>query len=138
MPDNRAVAERRLHLLEKRLESDPELNAKYRQTRDDDRPKPYIEKLPEQELSQPNPRVWYLPHHPVLSPHKVCRVSDTAAKYQGTYLNDQLSSGPDLLNSLVHILMHFCQESIATSADNEAMFNQVAVLEENQSVLRFV
>ena len=27
LPDNRAVAERRLHLLEKRLESDPDLNA---------------------------------------------------------------------------------------------------------------
>jgi len=53
LPDNRAVAERRLHLLEKRLESDPELNAKYRQTIDDDLQKGYIKKLSEQELSKP-------------------------------------------------------------------------------------
>ena len=42
------------------------------------------------------------------------------------------------LNSLVGILMRFCQESIAMSADIEAMFNEVAVPEEDQSVLRFV
>lgn len=36
LPDNRAVAERRLHSLEKCLESEPDLNATYRQTIDDD------------------------------------------------------------------------------------------------------
>lgn len=99
-----------------------------------------IKKLPEQELPEPTPRVWYLPHHPVLHPQKpgkVRRVSDAAAKYQGTSLNEHLSSGPDLLNSLVDILMRFRQELIAMSADIEAMFNQVAVPEEDQSVLRF-
>ena len=34
--------------------------------------------------------------------------------------------------------MRFIQESIASSADIEAMFNQVAVPEEDQSALRFV
>ena len=77
----------------------------------------------------------------MLNPHKpgkVRRVSDAAAKYQGTSLNKQLSSGPDLLNSVIGILMHFRQELIAMAADIEAMFNQVAVPEEDQSVLRFV
>ena len=91
-------------------------------------------------MSEPTPPLWYLPHHPVLNPHKpgkVRRVSDAAAKYQGTPLNDPLLPGPDLLNSLVSILMRFRQELIAMSADIEAMFNQVAVPEEDQSVLRF-
>ena len=128
-------------MLEKRLESDPELNAKYRQTIDDDLQKGYIKKLPERESSEPTTPAWYLPHHPVLHPHKpgkVCRVSDAAAKYQGTSLNDHLPSGPDLLNSLVGILMRFRRELIAMSADIDAMFNQVAVPEEDKSVLRFV
>ena len=134
LPDNRAVAERRLQLLEKLLESDPELNAKYRQTIDDDLQKEYIKKLSEQELSEPSPCVLYLPHHPVLNYHKpgkVRRVSDAAAKYEETSLNDQLSSRPDLLNSLVGILMRFRQMSIDMFADIKAMFNQVAVPEED-------
>ena len=49
-------------------------------------------------------------------------------------MNDQLLSGPDLLKSLVGILMRFPQELIAMSADIEAMFNHVAVPEEDQSV----
>ena len=120
MPDNRAVAERRLHLLEKRLESDPELNAKYRQAIDDDLQKGYIKKLPEQELSQANPRVWYLPQLPVLNPHKpgkVRRASDAAANYQGTSLNDQFSSGPDLFKLI----------SRYTNAFSPRIDNQVAV-----------
>ena len=79
-----------------------------------------------------------MPHHSVLhhhKPEKVRRVSDAAVRYQGTFLNDRLSSGPDLLNSLVGVLMCFRQESIAIPADIEAMFNQVAVPEEDQSVL---
>ena len=94
LPDNRAVPETRLHLLERRLESDPELNVKYRQTIDDDLQKGYIKKLCEQELSQANPRVWYLPHRQVLNPHKpgkVRRVSDAATKYRGTSLNGNMS-----------------------------------------------
>ena len=115
-PDNRAVAERRLHLLEKRLESDPELNAKYSQTINDDLQNGYIKKLCEKELLEPTHRVWYLPHHPELNPHKpekVRRVSDVAAKCQGSSFNDHLLPGPDLLNSLVGKLMRFRQELIA-------------------------
>ena len=118
LPDNRAVAERRLH-----LESEPELNAKYRHAIDDDLQKEYIKKLPEQELSQANPHVWYLPHHSVLNPHKpgkVRRVIDAGANHQGTSLNDQSFPGTDLLNSLVGILLRFRHESIAMSATLKA------------------
>ena len=68
---------------------------------------------------------------PLLHPHKtgkVRRVSDAAAKYQGTSLNDRLLSGLDLLNSFVGILMPFRQELIAMSADIEAMFNHFSQL----------
>ena len=71
-------------------------------------------------------------------PGKMHQVSDAAAQYQGTSLNDHLFSGPDLLNSLFGVLMRFRQDLIAMSADSEAMFNQVVVPEEDQSVLRFV
>ena len=128
LPNKRVVAERRLALLEKRLDRDPQLKVKYTETIENDLHKGYIKKLGDQELADPVEHEWYLPHHPVLHPHKpgkVRRVGDAAAQYQGTSLNDCLLSGPDLLNSLVGILMSFCQELIALSADIEAMFNQV-------------
>ena len=68
-------------------------------------------------------------------PGKIRRVGDAAAPYQGTSLNDCLLSGPDLLNSLVGILMRFRQELIPVSADIEVMFCQVAVPEVDQPVL---
>ena len=141
LPNNRVVAEKRLELLEKRLEKDPQLQIKYAETIENDLQKGCVKKLEDQELAAADAHEWYLPHHAVLHPHKpgkVRRVGDAAARYQGTSLNDCLSSGPDLLNSLVGILMRFRQESIALSADIEAMFNQVAVPEGDQLVLRFL
>ena len=141
LPNNRVIAEKRLELLERRLERDSQLKVKYTETIENDLQKGYIKKLEDQELVETDAREWYLPHHAVVHPHKpgkVRRVSDAAARCQGISLNDCLSSGPDLLNSLVGILMRFRQELVAVSADIEAMFNQVAVPKEDQLVLRFL
>ena len=61
-----------------------------------------------------------------------------AAKFQGLSLNSQLLSGPDLLKNFVGIFMRFREEKVALSGDIEAMFNQVAVPEEDQASLRFL
>ena len=101
----------------------------------------YIKKLTKEEATAPAMHKWYLPHHPVLNPkkpEKVRRVCDAAAKFQGSSLNNQLLSGPDLLNNLVGIFMRFREEKVALSGDIEAMFNQVAVPEEDQASLRFL
>ena len=54
--------------------------------------------------------VWYMPIHIVTRPDKpgkfrICQ--DAASKVGGTYLNEHLCNGPDLLNSLVGVLMRF-------------------------------
>ena len=137
LPDNRALARQCLELLEKRLERDPQLKAKYTETIENDLHKGYIKKLED----CPVAHKWYLPHHAVIHPHKpgkIRRVGDAAARYQGTSLNDCFLSGPDQWNSLVGILMRFREEFIVVSADIEAMFCQVAVPEEDQLVLRFL
>ena len=77
-----------------------------------------------------NLQQWYLPHHPVLSPHKpdkVRRVCNTPSKFHGTSLNDKLVPGPDLLRSLLGIIFRFRENKIAMTADIESMFLQVAV-----------
>ena len=50
---------------------------------------------------------------------------DCAAKYKSTSLNDNLISGPDLMNSLIRVLMRFRIEQMTLVADVEAMFHQV-------------
>ena len=84
---------------------------------------------------------WYIPHHPVLNPHKpekVRRVCNAAAKYQGVSLNDMLLTGPDLLQSLIGIIFRFREHEIALSADIEAMFMQVEALPADAKCLRFL
>ena len=141
LPDNFAAAAQRLNFLEKRLSRDPDLAERYRKTIDTDIEKGYIKQLSKEEATAPVMRKWYLPHHPVVNPkkpEKVRRVCDAAAKFQGSSLNSNLLTGPDLLNNLVAIFMRFREEKIALSADIEAMFNQVAVPEQDQVALRFL
>ena len=85
-------------------------------------------------------REWYLPHHPVINPNKpgkVRRVLNGAAKFHGSSLNEALLVGPDLLQSLLAVLMRFRQHQHAVSADIEGMFLQVGVLPIDQLSLRF-
>ena len=63
---------------------------------------------------------------------------NAASSYKGTSLNDHLLTGPDLLNSLIGILMRFREERVALSADIESMLSQVVVPAEDQTVLRFL
>lgn len=65
-------------------------------------------------------------------------VFDCAAKFKGKSLNSELLQGPDLMNSLVGVLMRFRQDHIALAADIEAMFHQVRVEEEDCDALRFL
>ena len=87
------------------------------------------------------PREWYLPHHAVVRPHKpgkVRRVLNGAAKFHGQCLNSALLAGPDLLQSLIHILFRLRQYPFAVSADIEGMFLQVGVIPRDRPSLRFL
>ena len=85
----------------------------------------------------PPDRIWYLPHHSDENPNKpgkVRRVANAASKFRGQSLNTNLLTGPDLLNSLLGVLMRFRENPIAVLADIEGMFTQIAI---NQTDLRF-
>ena len=81
----------------------------------------YARKIPQDELDCGAGVVeWYLPHHPVLNikkPGKVRVVFDAAASHRGVCLNDTLTQGPDLVNCLVGVLLRFCKERKAITAD---------------------
>ena len=53
-------------------------------------------------------------------------------------MNDHLYTGPDVLNSLIGILIRFRQERIAVVGDVEAMYHRVQVYDEDQQFLRFL
>lgn len=141
LPDNRLMAERRLHLLGKRLQRDSELSERYTANVHELLEKGYAEPVIDDSLKGREGYNWYLPHHPVFHPRKPdkCRlVYDCSAKYRGVSLNDKVHQGPDLTNSLVGVLLRFRQEPIALMADIQAMFNQVHVSEDDRDALRFL
>lgn len=140
LPNNRLVAEKQLRSLEKRFDKNEDLALAYQETIHNDVKKGYAKNLLQKKPLPPKaPMV--PPSPPVLNPNKpgkVCRVFNAASPFRGTSLNDHLLIGSDLLNSLVGVLMRFCEEQVALSADIESMFSQVAVPEEDQTVLRFL
>ena len=94
-----------------------------------------------EEVQLTTPRTWYLPHHLVFNPNmpgKLRVVFDAAARYEGRSLNESLVTGPDLLNSLVGVLLRFRTHPIAIAADIKAMFHQVKVTLADADSLRFL
>ena len=142
LPNNYFSALIQLKSLERRLQKDADLKASYTKTISDDFSKGYIVQVDKTDCFKVDqPREWYLPHHPVVHPHKpgkVRRVLNGAAKFHGQSLNSALLAGPDLLQSLIHILFRFRQYPFAVSADIEGMFLQVGVIPRDRPSLRFL
>lgn len=141
LPNNFAMANHRFRLLQKRLHRDSSLNSRYSKEINNLLTKGFAERVPFNETNRNDGSVWYLPHHPVFNPKKPdkCRiVFDCSAKYQDISLNDVVHQGPDLMNTLIGVLLRFRQESVAIMADIEGMFNQVKVSANDKDVLRFL
>ena len=141
LPNNKSVAEHRLKLLQKRLIKNEDLRKKYTDFIEDLFVKRYAERVPSSELKRTDGRLWSLPHHSVVNPHKPDKtrvVFDCAATYKGTSLNSQVLQGPDLANNLVGVLMRFRENPVALMADIEAMFLQIKVCPGDVDALRFL
>lgn len=139
LPNNRALAHARLQQLKRKLSRDSTLHQKYTETVNVYIAKGYAKEV--NHMDTDSKRTWYLPHHPVINvnkPGKLRVVFDCAAKYEGISLNSRLLQGPDLMNSLVGVVIRFRQEQVALAADIEAMFHQVRVQEKDCDVLRFL
>ena len=119
LPNNIYSAMGQLKSLERRPQKDDMLPKRYQETINSDVEAGYIRKVQQVELNETRDKLqWYLPHHPVINPHKpekVRRVCNAAAKYQDVALNGKLLSGPDLLQSLIGIIFRFREHQIALS-----------------------
>ena len=65
-------------------------------------------------------------------------VFDCSAKHNGKSLNESLLTGPDLINSLLGILLRFRKESVAFQCDITKMFLQFKVQPHQRDLLRFL
>ena len=90
LPNNFYSSLVQLKSLEKRLAKDDSLRERYTADIKEDLEKGYIIKTPTPTPESRSTREWYLPHHPILQPHKpgkVRRVLNGAAKFHGKSLN---------------------------------------------------
>ncbi|XP_065075283.1 uncharacterized protein LOC135699027 [Ochlerotatus camptorhynchus] len=135
LPDSREMALRRHQSLEKRMAKDQQLAKVLQQKIADYTTKGYVRKLSDDEVQQQSTHTWFLPIFPVTNPNKPGKVRivwDVAAKAHGKSLNSALFKGPDLLSSLLAILLRFRLHPVAVTGDIREMFHQVLIREEDQ------
>ena len=141
LPNNRPQALKRLFSVEQRLQRNSGHAEKYKEIIDSYLSAGYAKEVPYREINNPVRKVWYLPHHFVVNPHKPDKlrvVFNGSARYKGICLNDVLLRGPILLSNLVGVLLRFRQRPVAILADIASMYHQVQVNPADQSLLRFV
>ena len=98
----------------------------------------HAELAPQLELNQEH---WYLPLFGVYHPQKKDRIRgvfDSSAKTEGVSLNSVLMTGPDLMNSLLGVLLRFRRETVGIMADIEKMFYCFSVRDDHRKYLRFI
>ncbi|XP_064116610.1 uncharacterized protein LOC135222453 [Macrobrachium nipponense] len=136
LPETRDIALLRMHSLRKKLMKDGTYAKQYSAFMTEMLQKGYAERVTS--ASQEN--VWYIPHfgvqHPD-KPDKVRVVFDCASRVEGTSLNDLILQGPDMMNSLLGVLVKFRGGLFAYSGDINIMFYQVRVPEHQRDYLRF-
>ena len=141
LPESFPVANRRLSSLSKRFQKDEIYFSMYEKNLNDYLQKGHARKLTEEEILKKTDKTWYLPHHGVVNvnkPGKVRMVFDAAAKSAGQSLNSNLSTGPDLVNSLIGVLLRFRKHRVAVTADIEGMFHQVKLKPPDAEAVRFL
>ena len=83
---------------------------------------------------------WYLSLFGVRSPRKPGQIRgafDSSVVYNGTSLNSELMSGPDMVNNLLGILLRFRKDEVAMTADIEQMIYRFQVEEKHRNFFRF-
>ena len=141
LPNNLVVAKQRLASLKRRFTKDYDFRGKYTKVISSYLQQGFAQQVPHEHLNDYTGPTWYLPHHAVANlhkPDKVRVVFDCAAKYKGSSLNDNLIRGPDLMNSLIGVLMRFRKQNVALVADVEAMFHLVYVKPSHVDALHFL
>ncbi|XP_053663830.1 uncharacterized protein LOC128712990 [Anopheles marshallii] len=136
---SRAIADRRLVAVERRLLNNPEMDREYKRFMSEYETLGHMRKLTEPvDDSAPH---YYIPHHAVVketsTTTKVRVVFDASCKTTSGYsLNDTLLIGPTVQDDLFTIILRFRKHAIALVADVEKMYRQVRHCESDHKLLR--
>ena len=63
---------------------------------------------------------------------------DSSTEFEGVSLNKELLAGPDLMNSLLGVLIHFHKENVAMMCDIKQMFHSFHADPAHRNYLRFL
>ncbi|XP_062715999.1 uncharacterized protein LOC134291796 [Aedes albopictus] len=127
-PNSKGMAYRRWQCLDRRMQRDKTFSDTVRTKMADYMSKGYVRRLTDDEINARQSREWYLPIFPVINPNKPGKVRlvwDAAAAAYGVSLNSLLLKGPDLLTSLLTVLLQFRQFRIAVCGDIREMYLQI-------------
>ena len=142
LPNNKIAAMGSLKSLEKRLKRDENRAATYQRQIEDMIERGVCRKLGLQEMNEYTGPVFYLPHHDVIkkeSESTPCRiVFNSSASFHGHSLNKYLAKGPDLINSLLGVMMRFREERVAFIGDIRKMFHSITIPLKDQMTHRFL
>ena len=140
LPESYNEARKRLKATRKSLDRKPKMKDHYFSFMQKILDNGHAERVPGNEIHTSKPK-WYLPHfgtyHPQ-KPSKIRVVFDSASEVEDISLNKLLLSGPDLVNSLLGVLMRFRRHVTAFVADIEQMFHAFHVEPEHRDFLRFL
>ena len=139
LPDNKAMALKRLKSVRNRLHRDVEYKNNYVSFMSSMISRGQAQVVdPEKDV--PKGWKWFIPHHGVYHPktRKFRIVMDCSAQHEGRSLNAELLQGPDTTNLLLGVLLRFCQYAVPFMGDLEQMYYQIYVPENQRSLLRFL
>ncbi|XP_045105485.1 uncharacterized protein LOC123500995 [Portunus trituberculatus] len=128
---------------EKRLNKlGPDYCKAYQSQIDDMIARKVARKLTEDEIYRYDGPVFYIPHTEVLKPDSSSTplriVFNSSAKYMNFSLNEMWAKGPDVLNSLLGVLLRFREEEVAFAGDLAKMYNTIHMSLFDQHCHRFL
>ncbi|XP_068229468.1 uncharacterized protein [Palaemon carinicauda] len=136
LPETRDTVLRCMHSLHNKLVKDSNYAKQYSAFMTEMLQKCYAEQVT---TASPG-NVWYISHFGVQHPDKPDKVRvafECASKVKSTSLNGLLLQGPDMMNSLLGVLVKFRGGLFDYTGDISTMFYQVRVPEHQRDYLRF-
>ncbi|XP_055840650.1 uncharacterized protein LOC129908278 [Episyrphus balteatus] len=143
--DSFSIALSRLHSMERRFASNPELKAQYNSFLNEYLALGHMEEVPQHEIVQPPSNCYYLPHHAVIkndsTTTKLRVVFDGSAKphHSDTFsLNELLLVGPTIQRDIFAICLRSRRHAYVISGDIEKMFRQIWVAPSHKNYQRII